>query len=216
MSLFQRKPRPLARDAATYRDDRLFIIACDDTFAPKQYFATLKLPRIQIHVVETTDGTSVATHVLKRLLEYEYGDDDERWLLLDTDHCTQGNHLQAFLRALKDAEKQGIHVALSKPCFDLWLLLHHVEPSLVKNFGNCNAVESAIRSELGQYNKTRVDPMKFPPESLVRAHSRAKELDLEVAGGEIPAGNTTRVYRLIDSILMTVPSWQRPKGFPEQ
>ena len=29
---------PLSRDPHTFRDDRLFIIACDDTYAPKQYF----------------------------------------------------------------------------------------------------------------------------------------------------------------------------------
>jgi hypothetical protein len=33
MSLVQRKARPLTRDAASLRDDRLFIVACDDTFA---------------------------------------------------------------------------------------------------------------------------------------------------------------------------------------
>lgn len=38
MSLFPRKPRPIKRHEATFRDDRLFIVACDDTFAPKQYF----------------------------------------------------------------------------------------------------------------------------------------------------------------------------------
>ena len=53
MSLVARKPRPLTRDATTFRDDRLFIVACDDIYAPKQYF------------VGTTDGTSVARHVLK-------------------------------------------------------------------------------------------------------------------------------------------------------
>jgi hypothetical protein len=38
MSLVQRQPRPLTRDAVSLRDDRLFIVACDDTYAPKQYF----------------------------------------------------------------------------------------------------------------------------------------------------------------------------------
>jgi hypothetical protein len=31
----QRLPRPLKRDKDSFRDDRLFIVACDDTFAPR-------------------------------------------------------------------------------------------------------------------------------------------------------------------------------------
>ena len=57
---------PLSRDPHTFRDDRLFIIACDDTYAPKQYFDFFRLPRIQVHVVPTTDGTSNAQAVLDR------------------------------------------------------------------------------------------------------------------------------------------------------
>lgn len=33
---------PLVRETATFRDDRLFIIACEDTYAPKQYFDLLR------------------------------------------------------------------------------------------------------------------------------------------------------------------------------
>ena len=53
MSLIPRQPRPLARDSASLRDDRLFIVACDDTFAPKQYFDFFRLTRVHIHVVPT-------------------------------------------------------------------------------------------------------------------------------------------------------------------
>ena len=89
MSLFQRKNRPIPsrdKDPEILRDDRLFIVACDDTYAPKQYFGFFRLPRVHVHVQETTDGSSVAQYVLERLLSYEYEDDDELWMLLDTDH----------------------------------------------------------------------------------------------------------------------------------
>jgi hypothetical protein len=92
MTLTNLKKRPLTRDKDGLRDDRLFIIACDDTYAPKQYFGFFRIPRIQVHVVETTDGSSAAEHVLNRLLEYDHKEYDERWLLLDADHYTQGTH----------------------------------------------------------------------------------------------------------------------------
>ncbi|MGA2577281.1 MAG: hypothetical protein ABSH24_14780 [Bryobacteraceae bacterium] len=77
MTLIPRQPRPLMRDAASLRDDRLFIVACDDTFAPKQYFDFFRLTRVQIHVIQTTDGTSAAPHVLDRLLHrFDHDPDD--------------------------------------------------------------------------------------------------------------------------------------------
>jgi phage major head subunit gpT-like protein len=84
MTLNPRQPRPLVRDAESLRDDRLFIVAFDDTFAPKQYFDFYRFPRIKIHVVQTLDGTSAAPHVLDRLLQIDHETDDELWMLLDT------------------------------------------------------------------------------------------------------------------------------------
>ncbi len=57
--LTQRKPRPLARDGKGFRDDRLFIVACDDTYAPKQYFAFFKFTRLHVHVINVPDGPAM-------------------------------------------------------------------------------------------------------------------------------------------------------------
>lgn len=95
MSLLNRQPHPIPsrdKDPASLRDDRLFIIACDDTYAPQQYFGFFRLMRVQIHVVPTVDGTSAAQSALNRLLTYQHDEDDERWMLLDTDHVAQGTH----------------------------------------------------------------------------------------------------------------------------
>ena len=82
MSLLQLKPRPLDREATTWRDDRLIIVACDDTYAPKQYFKFFQNPRVHVFVIPTLDGTCGAADVLNRLLQYDHEKDDELWLLL--------------------------------------------------------------------------------------------------------------------------------------
>ena len=122
MSLIQRQPRPLSRDKDTLRDDRLFIVACDDTYAPKQYFNFFRLTRVQVHVVPTKDGRLAAQHVLDRLLSFDHEEDDE-YECFDTDHYTEGTHFGNFLAALNEARRHGVNVALSKPSFELWLLL---------------------------------------------------------------------------------------------
>lgn len=211
MPLTHRKPRPLARDKQTFRDDRLFIIACDDTYAPKQYFDFFRIPRIQVHVVETTDGTSTAQAVLDRLLTYDHQEHDERWLLLDTDHCIRGPHIEPFLTALRTAKQNGIHVALSKPCFELWLLLHHVDEGVAATFPDCTAVVAELRRVLGAYNKTRLVADHYPLTAVTHACIRAKRLDNATGGVEIPHGNTTRVSEVWRSICQNALATQLPK-----
>lgn len=145
----RRKPRPLSREQSTFRDDRLFLIACDDTCAPKQYFDFYRLSRVQIEVVPTIGGTSTAKRVLERLLKFECEDDDQRWMLLDTDHMLKGSHVSGFMQALKEARQQGVKIALSRPCFELWLLLHHLDESEVVGLTNAKKVEARLRKVLG-------------------------------------------------------------------
>jgi hypothetical protein len=212
MSLTRRKARPIKRETNSLRDDRLFLIACDDTYAPLQYFGFFQLARIQVHVVPTNDGTSVAKNVLNRLRQFEIEPHDERWLLLDTDHCTSGTHLAGFSEALQEARQAGIQVALSKPSFELWLLLHHCEETAVAGLQDAKAVEKALRNALGSYNKTKLDPSAFPLPSVSTACRRALLLDATVPGGDIPAGNTSRVYKLWQAIAAKA----HPTQLPEQ
>lgn len=215
MSLIQRKPRPLTRDHTSLRDTRLFIVACDDTYAPKQYFGFFKLTRVKVYVVSAEGGKSAANHVLERLLGFEHDEDDELWMLLDTDHYTNGSHLKTFRSTIKRAQKKGVNVALSKPCFELWLLLHHVEESDVKSLENAGKTEKKLRKELGQYDKTCLKQGHYPLESVSKACMRAETLDSIVNGGDIPSGNTSRVYKLWKAIAAkTLPS-QLPSELKE-
>ncbi len=195
-----RKSRPLNRNLDGFRDDRLFIVACDDTYAPKQYFDFFQNRRVQVYVIQTIDGSSAAAHVLERLLSYDHEEDDERWLLLDTDHCIRNEHLASFTSTLQQARQKGINVALSKPCFELWLLLHHVDDSNVGALRHARDTEDKLREILGQYNKTRLKKEHFSAESMQAACERAQRLDSTVTGGEIPNSNTTRVYQLWKAI----------------
>ena len=213
MTLIPRKPRPLTRDAASLRDDRLFIVACDDTYAPKQYFDFFQLTRVKIHVVPTTDGTSAASYVLDRLLQFDHDPDDELWMLLDTDHCVQGAHLASFVGTLAKARRQGVNVALSKPSFDLWLLLHHVEETALGVLPEARDVEAALRAKLGQYNKTNLKKEHYPASLVSNACIRAERLDATVGGGDIPNDNTTRVYRLLQAIAAKAIPQQLPPEF---
>ncbi|WP_338769734.1 RloB family protein [Massilia sp. METH4] len=210
MTLLSRRKRPIRREQRGYRDDRLFVIACDDRYAPKQYFDSFEIPRIQVHVIPTEDGKCGAEHVLERLLRVDCEPDDERWLVLDTDHYVKREHLRTFTRVLQEARQKGIQLALSRSCFEVWLLLHFVEPKEVVNLKNAKAVSEALKAVLGEYDKTALDCERFSFKSVVDACRRAAELDKEVEGGDIPASNTTRVYLLWKSIVQKALRTQLP------
>lgn len=215
MSLLDRRPRPIiSRDRSPdrLRDDRLFIIACDDTYAPVQYFNFFKLPRVQIHVVPTDDGSSVAGAVLERLLSFEHEEDDELWMVLDTDHLTRGPHLRGIVRALQDAKKNGVQIALSRPCFELWLLLHHMEETQLPRLTNAREVESELRMQLGEYNKTNLKREHYPLSAVALACERAERLDQSVGGGRIPHSNSSRVYLIWKAFAERA----LPSQFPEE
>ncbi len=215
MSLLVLKSRPLTRDSASLRDDRLFIVACDDTYAPEQYFNFFQLPRVQVYVVPTPTNNNRchAIDVLERLEGIDFSDDDQRWMLLDTDHYDKGTHLQAFTRIIKEATEKGISVALSKPCFELWLLLHYVDESLVRELSDASAVEIKLREVLGEYNKKNLKADHYPLESVVMAFQRAKALDAITTGGMIPQTNTSRVYQLWEQIIKNALPFQLPVEF---
>jgi hypothetical protein len=203
MSLFEHRPRPLQRDSLSLRDDRLFVVGCEDTYAPVQYFGFFRLSRVQVFVVGSKEGRSAANHVIERLLSYkrECEADDELWMLLDTDHYISGSHMRNFKRAIKIARQNKVKVAVSRPCFDLWLLLHHVDENVTVNLSNATDVARAIRTKLGQFNKANLKPDHYPLASVVGAYRRAERLDSTAGHEDIPPKNSTRVYKLWQAII---------------
>ena len=217
MNRSRRKSRPLIRDRQIYRDDRMYIVACDDTYAPKQYFDGFEkdfMPfRLQVKVIETRDGTSSAEHVLDRLLKIDIETYDERWLLLDADHYTTGTHLKSFKTALRRAQKTDVNIAVNKPCFEFWLLLHYLQrndPDLLR-ITNAGSAEKLLKKTLGGYKKRSLDTNHFPLTRVPQAVMEARAIDSTVFGGDIPQGNTSRVYRLWERILHNASPAQLPE-----
>ncbi len=225
MSLISREPRPLGRDRfpSQFRDDRIFLIACDDRYAPKQYFQFFEMRRITIVVAAAEDNRSAPQHALDRLREkrskMKLEPHDECWLVLDTDHHLGENHRPNFIRLIREAEDEGVKVALSRPCFEFWLLLHHIDEITASALTECSEVENSIRSVVGEYNKTNLKRQHFTNGSVEAATLRAERLDLTVPGGYLPEAPTTRIYKLIRGIAAKclpseLPSALRPLTAP--
>jgi len=127
-------------------------------------------------------------------------EDDECWLVLDTDHHLEGPHRANLIETILEAEKDDVHVALSCPCFEFWLLLHHMDEFQAQAASNCDEIQTLIRSSVGEYNKTNLKREHYGAGSAVDATVRAERLDGGVPGGHLPETHTTRIYKLIRAI----------------
>jgi hypothetical protein len=204
MNLPSKKPRPLAREEKTYRDDRLFVIATEDTHGPDQYFRLFRNPRIKVRVLPTEGGFSAPQHVLQRLdgfvKEFQTMEDDEFWLMLDTDHWVEPNHIANFKQVCTAAIQKGFQLAHSNPCFEIWLLLHHTDLSPGEQFARCEDVIQRLKELLGEYSKGSVDCARFSLEAARDAVNRAESLD-ESPGNRWPRKTGSHVYQVVKKLL---------------
>jgi hypothetical protein len=213
MSLLNRKPLSIGRGERVLRDDRVFVVATDDTDAPKQYFEQLSLPRVKVVVLPTLRGSGLSSpvHVVDRLKgafeevqkKNQVQEGDEFWVFIDTDHHFLGNHLEGTLTALRTARQVGFEIAVSNPCFELWLLLHHVDVPAGQSFSDCDEVGALLREMLGQYNKTNLKEGQFPMARVLDAIRRARSLEAspDETHSPWPKNPGSRVYRLLERVL---------------
>lgn len=115
---------------------------------------------------------------------------DEVWCVFDVDEHAR------LARALRHAETASIHVAVSNPCFELWLLLHFVDHA-----GPLSAhrVSQQLRKHLPTYRKQ----VRFRDcaDGYSDAVMRARSLDERHARDERAGANpSTGVYRLTERV----------------
>jgi hypothetical protein len=196
-----RKPRPLDRDLGVVRDASLIVIASEDTHAVRSYFARFQPRRVQFRVLPTEDGRSAPRHIADRLdafrSEFHLDDSDQLWYCGDTDHWATGNHLPNLLLVLQHCAQSGYHVALSNPCFELWLLLHF--SVLPENAATCSTICDALSAAAGGYSKDRGFHSPITAQMIETAAERATQLD--VGSAEIPVTPSTRIYRMLNLLI---------------
>jgi hypothetical protein len=221
MSLLNRTPVRIGRATRSYRDDRVFVIATEDTDAPKAYFEQLgDFERVRVVSLPTDrdSGLSSPSHVVERLKAYQNAveqdiqDGDEFWVLIDTDHRFEGTHLSGTLEALRMARHSRFGVAISNPCFEIWLLLHHEKVNPHAAWDGCKSVEERLRTILGSYRKAGIQPGQFPRRMLDTAIQNARELEESTGaareGWPKPVG--TQIHKLFERLRLGGTSLPQP------
>ena len=203
-----------------FRDARLIVIDSEGKDTERIYFKALAKeytnPRVHVHILERSEdeqNNSSPEHVLKQLndykSQYELEADDELWLVVDKDRWTEAMLSRVATECSQDV---AMHMALSNPCFELWLLLHlEDEASLTpeeqmrwmenrrKSRNADPYLKTRLRQKIGSYHESSYDVLTLIVH-VEEAIERAKVLDKNPAD-RWPQTLGTRVYLLAESIM---------------
>lgn len=203
-----------------FRDARLIVIASEGKDTERIYFKALAKeytnPRVHVHILKRSEdekNNSSPEHVLEQLNEYkcqyELEADDELWLVTDKDHWTEVMLSRVATECMQDV---SMHMALSNPCFELWLLLHLVDVSSLtpeeqrlwmenrrKSKSSNPYLKVLLRQKMGSYHESAYDVLTLI-EHVEVAIERARLLDKNPAD-RWPQTLGTRVYLLAESVM---------------
>lgn len=203
-----------------FRDARLIVIASEGKDTERIYFKALAKEysnlRVHVHILERSENeqnNSSPEHVLKQLNDYkskyDLEADDELWLVVDKDRWTETmlSHV-----ATECSQEVAMHMALSNPCFELWLLLHmedaaslsleEQEQCMKNRRKSKNAdpyLKVRLRQKLGSYHESSYDALTLIAH-IEDAIERARALDKNPTD-RWPQTLGTRVYLLAKSVM---------------
>ncbi|MFC1724152.1 RloB family protein [candidate division KSB1 bacterium] len=201
MSLTFRKKRPLIRTIPHVRDTRLIIIAAENTYIEKQYFSIFKHHLVQVRVLFTETGASSPRYVLERLKkyknDYDLKSDDQLWLMVDRDNWTE----RELDKVTQECVQKGFRLAISNPCFELWLYIHFEDIDYSKSY-ECIDIEKMLKEKLGSFNKTRLKVDRYHGK-IKDAVRRAKAIDINPKD-RWPNTTGTHVYKVVEEIISLI------------
>jgi len=134
--MLRRKPNKSYKRKIEFKTTSLIVIAVEGQKTEPRYFGMLQEEfgsRIKLQIVVDDEHKSSPQYVLERLLQFkekqELKDDDVCWMVIDVD----GNSKE-LPKIIKDAKSNGCKVALSNPCFEIWLSLHRGDIKTTDDF----------------------------------------------------------------------------------
>lgn len=203
-----------------FRDARLIVIASEGKDTERIYFTALAKeysnPRVHVHILERSENeqnNSSPEHVLKQLndykSQYKLEADDELWLVVDKD---QWEDKMLSRVATECALEVSMHMALSNPCFELWLLLHLEDAASLtpeehtlwmenrrKSKNADPYLKVRLRQKMGTYHESSYDALTLIAH-IEDAIERARALD-NTPTDRWPQTLGTRVYLLAESVM---------------
>ena len=193
----------ISRRSAFKKTKRLFVIAAEGDATEPSYFAAFHPGRhgtFRLKVLDNPRHKTSPLKVVERLTNFERvcqpGPDTEYWAVVDRDTWSEEELTAAW--TLIGTKKGHYHLALSNPCFELWLWLHLFPNRPFADRHDC--CRSLAREWPGFRTKSDFDVAALvTTPRLADACRRARELDTDPTT-PWPRDQATRIYHLVESL----------------
>ena len=191
-----------------YKDSKLFVLVTEGQVTEHEYFNIIiehffaDNSRIHVELLKRTNEASDPFSLLIELNEfkkkYKLSSQDELWLICDRDRWTD----KMLSLVNQQCKQKGFSLAMSNPCFEIWLLLHLID---LKDFDqeafdsmtvDCKTLVGQLQKTLGSYNK-RIEHSEPFINGLKRAIIQSKSLDND---DDWPIQKTSRLWKLFESL----------------
>lgn len=193
--------KPLRRNVAVRQPKKTLQIFCEGERTEPEYLLALKrepevrdVSAVDLQVELGSTG-SVPMTLVNLAVEAIRNSDGEVWCVFDVEWPQNHPNL---VEACDKARRHGIRLAISNPCFELWLVLHHREQSAWLD----NDPARRLRRSIDGQDDKGVDPSRYIPHRSVAAE-RARRLADRHSVNEtaFPQDNpSSTMFELIDSV----------------
>ena len=196
------RAKDLSRKTAIRPERRTVVIFCEGSAAEPDYLKAVKaLPQVRSDTsinIEIDPEQGVPMTLVENAVRRKRCDDevDEFWCVFDVEWPV---HHPNLANAIERARAHGISLAISNPCFDLWLILHLADHTAF--IENNDAAKSGNR-RLARQAGSRIDPAMYMPHlSLAADRALALTKRHERNGTSFPDDNpSSTMYRLLAAI----------------
>lgn len=150
------RPRYGSRPVGTRRPLPVIVVVCDDARTAVSYFNEVKLrvkegltlkvvrnPHDRASAADVVEAAKRQLSVFRQRRSRDEADQTAVWALIDLEGTP--DRRRAAQNAKRAGEADGIRVALSDPCYEVWTLLHLVDTG--ETFINCQAVLQRVAHE---------------------------------------------------------------------
>jgi RloB-like protein len=178
-----------------HKSPYLVVIAIEDAKAEwckVKYFDLFNSSKVKIELIPNRGNQSSPDEIFNNLKNKKnkdtYDEKDQFWLSVDFDRW--GKKLAKIKRLCED---QRFGLAISNPCFELWLILHLQDHTTSLTSKECKTL---LGNTLNRYPDLQKRKELFE-NNLLRAIDRAKGLD---SGKPFPDNPGSHIYKLINAI----------------
>lgn len=188
---------------------RRILISCEGEKTEYGYFEdirkSLRMEPNKIIVLkpEASDPLGIVKQALEertyRQQEKEWDEDDMAWAVFDGDEH-KANSIENWHQALRVAQEEDIHLAISNPNFEYWYLLHYQDQT---GYLTRQQAKRLLKNHVPKYEKYDVfyqEELQLRTEAAI---SRAKQVvNQALANALEPYSNPcTHVWELVELIL---------------